>query len=91
VHLKFADGKELAEEYNMETGAVIRRAWKVGRSLTSEPEWEVEVGECGPPGFPKLTYIQEPDTAVGILQNNRAVTRSRINRRLPYNYLRSST
>lgn len=47
VHYKFTDGQEMAEEYSMETGVVIRRAWKYEKPLTGgpEPEWIIELGD----------------------------------------------
>lgn len=48
VHYKFPNGKEMSEEYSMETGVVQRRAWKRQRSLTiggAEPEWIIELGD----------------------------------------------
>ncbi|XP_030372631.1 protein DPCD [Scaptodrosophila lebanonensis] len=45
VLYKFPDGKQMAEEYNMDTGIVQRRAWRKCKQLMGEPEWEVELGE----------------------------------------------
>lgn len=45
IHYTFPDGNEMAEEYSMETGVVLRRAWKRKRELMGEPQWELELGE----------------------------------------------
>lgn len=45
VLYKFPDGRQMAEEYNLDTGIVQRRAWKKCKQLMGQPEWEVELGE----------------------------------------------
>ncbi|KAI4498742.1 hypothetical protein M0802_006209 [Mischocyttarus mexicanus] len=45
VHFLMEDGKEMVEEYNMETNVVVRRAWKEKKNLTENAEWVVEVGD----------------------------------------------
>ncbi|XP_017863160.1 PREDICTED: protein DPCD [Drosophila arizonae] len=45
VLYKFPDGQQMAEEYNMDTGVVQRRAWRKCKQLMGEPEWEIELGE----------------------------------------------
>lgn len=45
VHYKFSDGQEMAEEYNMDTGVLQRRAWKREKTLGGEPDWEIELGD----------------------------------------------
>ncbi|EDW69426.1 protein DPCD [Drosophila virilis] len=45
VLYKFPDGRQMAEEYNMDTGVVQRRAWRKCKQLMGEPEWEIELGE----------------------------------------------
>ncbi|XP_014102951.1 protein DPCD [Bactrocera oleae] len=45
IYYKFPDGKQMAEEYSMETGIVQRRAWRKCKQLMGEPEWEIELGE----------------------------------------------
>ncbi|KAH8302373.1 hypothetical protein KR044_005678 [Drosophila immigrans] len=45
VHYKFPDGRQMAEEYNMDTGIVQRRAWRKCKQLMGEPQWEIELGE----------------------------------------------
>ncbi|KAH8303847.1 hypothetical protein KR018_012103 [Drosophila ironensis] len=45
VLYKFPDGKQMAEEYNLTTGIVVRRAWRKCKQLMGEPEWDTELGE----------------------------------------------
>lgn len=45
VFYKFPDGRQMVEEYNMETGLIKKRSWKKCRQLMGEPEWEDEIGE----------------------------------------------
>lgn len=45
VFYKFPDGREMAEEYSMDTGVVQKRAWRKCKQLMGEPVWEVELGE----------------------------------------------
>ncbi|XP_017098235.2 protein DPCD [Drosophila bipectinata] len=45
VLYKFPDGQQMAEEYNMDTGIIQRRAWRKCKQLMGEPEWEIELGE----------------------------------------------
>lgn len=48
VHYLFQNGKEMVEEYNMETEVLIRRAWKVRTELGGEGVWDVEIGDPEP-------------------------------------------
>ncbi|KAK7573762.1 hypothetical protein V9T40_010953 [Parthenolecanium corni] len=45
IHYKFADGREMVEEYNLETGVLTKRAWKKSNILKSS-KWDVEVGDA---------------------------------------------
>lgn len=47
IHYKFPDGGEMAEEYNLATGVVARRAWRSAQNLTKGPsaEWTLELGD----------------------------------------------
>uniref|UniRef100_A0A224XYJ7 Protein DPCD n=1 Tax=Panstrongylus lignarius TaxID=156445 RepID=A0A224XYJ7_9HEMI len=60
VHYKFSNEDEMAEEYNIETNILVRRAWKRGGALRKTGQWEVEVGDPEP-------VIQSFD--VGIKEN----------------------
>ncbi|XP_014280426.1 protein DPCD [Halyomorpha halys] len=48
VHYKFQDGEEMAEEYNLDTNVILRRAWKRGNNLSKKNQWEIEVGDPDP-------------------------------------------
>lgn len=44
IHYKLPDGKEMVEEYNLETDVLQRRMWKVYDAFRGE-KWEVEIGD----------------------------------------------
>lgn len=46
VHYTFPDGREMVEEYSLETGIIQRRAWRKKQDLRGEPDWEIELGDC---------------------------------------------
>ncbi|KAL0269949.1 UNVERIFIED_CONTAM: hypothetical protein PYX00_007522 [Menopon gallinae] len=48
VHFKFQDGREMVEEYSLETNVIIRRAWRTCKKFASQPKWEIEVGDPDP-------------------------------------------
>lgn len=48
VHFDFGDGREMVEEYNLDTNVVTRRAWRCNRDLKGEDKWEVEIGDPEP-------------------------------------------
>lgn len=48
MHYKFQDGDEMAEEYNLDTNIILRRAWKRGKNLSKKSEWDIEVGDPEP-------------------------------------------
>lgn len=48
IHYTFPDGNQMAEEYSMDTGVVLRRMWKKKKELRGEPSWTVELGEVLP-------------------------------------------
>lgn len=45
VHFLLENGKEMVEEYNMNTNVVVRRAWKEKNSFGTNVGWTVEVGD----------------------------------------------
>ncbi|XP_049540100.1 protein DPCD [Anopheles darlingi] len=45
VYYRFLDGREMFEEYSIETGMVLKRAWKVKSRLIRKEEWEIELGD----------------------------------------------
>lgn len=51
IHYKFPvsrGGQEMIEEYSLETGVLLRRAWKRKNELRGEPAWEIELGDSIP-------------------------------------------
>ncbi|KAF7218145.1 protein DPCD [Nothobranchius furzeri] len=45
IHYLFADGKEMAEEYDVKTDELIVRKWRHKSTLGVQSFWQVEVGE----------------------------------------------
>lgn len=45
IHYKLPDGREMVEEYNLDTGVLSKRAWKTNNTIYKKVEWEVEVGD----------------------------------------------
>ena len=55
----------MAEEYNLETNILIRRAWKHGNNVSKKSKWEIELGD------------PEPDSSfdnIGIKENTNSVS-----------------
>lgn len=48
VHILFEDGKEMVEEYNMDTNVVVRRLWKKKNNFGTDIGWDVEIGDPEP-------------------------------------------
>lgn len=49
IHYKFPrGGQEMIEEYSLETGVLLRRAWKRKHELRGDPGWEIELGDSIP-------------------------------------------
>ncbi|XP_059615200.1 protein DPCD [Phlebotomus argentipes] len=46
IHYTFLDGREMVEEYSLETGIIQKRAWRKKKELRGEPDWEIELGDC---------------------------------------------
>ncbi|KAH0956231.1 hypothetical protein HN011_004069 [Eciton burchellii] len=44
VHFLLKDGRELVEEYDMDTNVVISRVWKIKNHFGTFVDWEVEIG-----------------------------------------------
>lgn len=47
IHYSLPDGREMAEEYSMTTGVILRRAWRAKSLLTKGPsaDWTIELGD----------------------------------------------
>lgn len=48
VHFLFENGKEMVEEYSMETDVVLRRIWKKKNNFGTDIGWVVEIGDPEP-------------------------------------------
>lgn len=65
VYYKFNDGKEMCEEYSMETGILLRRAWKKKPNILGDSDWDVELGETMPNRHDDIdNIIKETNTEV---------------------------
>lgn len=64
VHYELAEGKEMVEEYNMETEVLSRRAWRVKTNLGGESMWEVEIGDPEPSALKPDDLIKESSSQV---------------------------
>ncbi|KAG8244065.1 hypothetical protein J6590_094011 [Homalodisca vitripennis] len=47
-HYKFPDTEEMVEEYSLDTGVLLRRAWKRKSKIRGAGDWEVEIGDPEP-------------------------------------------
>ncbi|XP_068633891.1 protein DPCD [Battus philenor] len=86
VHYKFEDGREMVEEYNVDTQVLLRRAWKVKGKLDGEGKWYVEIGDPIPEVTPnsELSDLTEcKDQPILTRRNTRINLEWRI-RNLPY-------
>ncbi|XP_014369509.2 protein DPCD isoform X1 [Papilio machaon] len=45
IHYKFEDGREMVEEYNIDTQVLLRRSWKLKGKLGGEGKWQAEIGD----------------------------------------------
>ncbi|XP_044761866.1 protein DPCD-like [Coccinella septempunctata] len=48
VLYEFKDGRELVEEYDLQTNMITRRAWKVKDQIGKQKEWDIELGDPEP-------------------------------------------
>ncbi|XP_032458057.1 protein DPCD [Nasonia vitripennis] len=48
VHFLMTDGREMVEEYSVDTNVLVKRAWKEKGKLGQEIGWVVEVGDPEP-------------------------------------------
>ncbi|CAG9562451.1 unnamed protein product [Danaus chrysippus] len=86
IHYKFDDGKEMVEEYNVDTHVLLRRAWKMKGKLGGEGKWAVEVGDPIPDATPivdGLDITESKDQPTLLKRNTRVNIEWRI-RNLPY-------
>lgn len=66
VHFLLEDGRELVEEYHLETNVVTRRAWREKGKLGQDVGWVVEIGDPEPKKEDTLetSGIRESSSAV---------------------------
>ena len=57
VHYLFNSGMEMAEEYELKTGALLLRKFKKKRILGGEGRWEIEVGLATAPAGPEMSQL----------------------------------
>lgn len=67
VHFDFGDGREMVEEYNLDTNVVTRRAWRRNKELKGEDQWEVEIGDPEPVYNKEETLVirENPNQVLG--------------------------
>lgn len=59
------DGREMVEEYHLETNVLVRRAWREKGKLGQDVDWNVEIGDPQPKQNNIEIYgIEESSTAV---------------------------
>ena len=85
IHFLMEDGREMVEEYHLETNVLVRRAWREKGKLGQDVDWNVEVGDPQPKQNNIEIYgIEESSTAPFI---TRRVTKTSLEwriRNLPY-------
>ncbi|KAK3911295.1 Protein DPCD [Frankliniella fusca] len=84
VHYNLPDGKEMVEEYNLQTDVLQRRMWKVSDTVRGE-KWNVEVGDQLPQ-FDNLESVGIQENATAPMLTKR-ITKTNIEwriRNLPY-------
>lgn len=66
VHFLLKNGKEMVEEYNLDTNIVVRRAWKEKIiNIGQDVGWSIEIGDSGPrPNNIEMYGIEENSSAV---------------------------
>lgn len=72
VHYDIGEGKELVEEYNMDTGVLTRRAWKVKDNFGGEGRWEIEIGDPEPTLMSGDALIKENSSQVPVCNNTQS-------------------
>jgi DPCD protein family len=73
-HYKWVSGREMVEEYNLETGMLTHRRWKKDSLLKNGTlEWDIEVGEAS-----RVEQDGEPEVLLKV--ENEPVLTKRITR-----------
>ncbi|XP_065211165.1 protein DPCD [Planococcus citri] len=87
IHYKLPDGREMVEEYNLETGVLSKRAWKTNSTIYKTVKWQVEVGD------PLSEKVDENIDQIGIKESQNSpfvvhrITKTKLEwriRNLPY-------
>ena len=85
IHFLMEDGREMVEEYHLETNVLVRRAWREKGKLGQDVDWNVEIGDPQPKQNNIEIYgIEESSTAPFI---TRRITKTSLEwriRNLPY-------
>ncbi|KZC11461.1 PREDICTED: protein DPCD [Dufourea novaeangliae] len=85
IHFLLEDGREMVEEYHIETNVLVRRAWKETGKLGQNVGWNVEIGDPEPmQNNIEVCGIQESSNAPSI---SRRITKTSLEwriRNLPY-------
>lgn len=85
IHFLMEDGREMVEEYHLETNVLVRRAWREKGNLGQSSGWNVEIGDPEPkPDNIEVCGIQESTSAPFI---TRRITKTALEwriRNLPY-------
>lgn len=65
VHFLLENGKEMVEEYHVDTNVLLRRAWKEKGNFGQDIGWTIEVGDPEPKqNNIEMFGIQESSNAV---------------------------
>ncbi|XP_055536010.1 protein DPCD [Wyeomyia smithii] len=86
VHYNFPDGSEMMEEYSIETGIILRRAWKLRSDVFRKDDWQVELGDPIPKSLTKADSMMLCEASTEPVLSKR-VTRIALEwriRNLPY-------
>ncbi|XP_076751179.1 protein DPCD [Xylocopa sonorina] len=71
VHFLMEDGREMVEEYHLETNVLVRRAWKEKGKLGQDVGWNVEIGDPEPrKSNIEICGIQESSSAPFVTRRN---------------------
>ncbi|XP_037618864.1 protein DPCD [Sebastes umbrosus] len=86
IHYLFIDGKEMAEEYDLETDELIVRKWRNKSTLGAQGQWQIEVGEplAGPVPSSDSEVIKENCSNPVFLRTDKKTSFQWRIRNLPY-------
>nr|KAF3430032.1 hypothetical protein E2986_09225 [Frieseomelitta varia] len=85
VHFLMEDGREMVEEYLLETNVLVKRAWKEKGTLGQDVGWKVEIGNPEPRQNNIEVYgIEESSSTPFITRRSTKVSLEWRIRNLPY-------